>query len=47
MCPLTMILSTIGVPSLTSTLYPSSSAFVRKSPTSHAPHFLQSSPNSS
>ena len=45
--PETMIFRTIGVPSLTSTLYPSCSALVRKSPTSHAPHFLQSSPSSS
>src|SRR5204862_7276605 len=45
--PETMIFRTIGVPSETSTLYPSSSARTLKSATEQAPHFLQSRPNSS
>src|SRR5262245_56622310 len=45
--PDTMIFRTIGVPSETRTLYPSSSARTLKSATEQAPHFLQSRPNSS
>src|SRR6476469_8111668 len=45
--PETMIFRTIGVPSLTSTLYPRSSVFVLKSATEQAPHLRQSRPNSS
>ena len=44
---LTMIFKTIGDPSATSTLYPSSSARLRKSAMLQAPHFLHSRPNSS
>src|SRR5262249_55057110 len=46
-CPETIILRTIGVPSDTSTLYPSCSAFPLKSATEQAPHFSQFRPNSS
>src|SRR3954468_9643002 len=46
-CPETMIFRTIGVPSETSTLYPSCSALPLKSATEQAPHLTQSRPNSS